>query len=160
MEGLLFPANAPALANAGLAAELTMGITLGFGAWLARRGRYRAHAWCQACVVILNLVVIVGAMAPSLHALVLPKIPARLGQSFYAVAMLHAAIGLVAEIAAVYIMLAAGTAWLPERCRLRKFRPAMRTARSGRPHVKQGFAVVCGLRAGIPLRHWARQVPD
>jgi len=126
MEMLLFPANASALANATLVVELTMGIALGGGAWLARQGRYRAHAWCQACVVILNLAVIAAAMVPSLHAVVLPKIPSRMGHSFYAVATLHAAAGLVAEIAAIYVLVATGTAWLPERWRLRKFRTTMR----------------------------------
>ncbi len=125
MKALLFPANAPALANAGLAVELAMGAALGCGAWLARRGRYRAHAWCQAAVVLLNFVVIAVAMIPSLHALVLPKIPARLGHSFYAIATLHGVVGLVAEIAAVYVLVAAGTTWLPERWRLRNFRATM-----------------------------------
>jgi hypothetical protein len=65
-------------------------------------------------------------MIPSLHALVLPKIPVRLGHSFYAVATLHAAVGIVAEIAGIYVLVAAGTAWLPERWRLRNFRATMR----------------------------------
>jgi hypothetical protein len=126
MKASLFPANASVLANASLAVELTMGIALGCGAWLARRGRYRAHAWCQASVVMLNGLIIAGAMIPSLHALVLPKLSTRLGHSFYLVATLHGALGLFAEIAGIYVLVAAGTEWLPPRWQLRKFRLVMR----------------------------------
>src|SRR5262245_53144087 len=101
-----------------------MGLALALGAWLARRGRYRLHAWCQSSVVLLNLVVIATAMSPSMYGRVLPKIPARLGRPFYAAAAAHGVVGMVAEIGAIYVVLAAGTTWLPERWRLTNFRRA------------------------------------
>lgn len=128
MVDTLFPSNAPMRANVVLVLELGMGAALLFGGWLARRGQYRLHAWCQSCVVLLNLVVIAVAMAPPFHEQVLPKIPARLGRSFYAVATAHAVLGIIAEALAVYVVLAAGTKLLPERFSLQNYRRAMRIA--------------------------------
>jgi len=122
----IFPANAPLLANATLLAEIAMGIALILGAGLARRRHYRFHACCQSFVVLLNFLVISVAMIPSLHRHVLPKIPAKLGRLFYALATVHAVTASVAQAAAFYILLAAGTAWLPSRCRLNNFKTAMR----------------------------------
>jgi hypothetical protein len=48
-----------------LVVELGMGVALLVGTVLARRGSYRAHAWCQSSMVLLNLVVITLTMAPS-----------------------------------------------------------------------------------------------
>jgi hypothetical protein len=44
---------------------------------------------------------------------VIPKIPLKLGKAHYALATAHAALGTIAEIAALYILLAAGTNVLP-----------------------------------------------
>ena len=123
----IFPDNAPLSANVTLVAEIAMGIALIFGAWLARRQRYRLHACCQSFVVLLNLVVISVAMIPSFHGKVLPKIPARLSRAFYALATVHAVTASVAQAAACYVLIAAGTAWLPSRWRLKNFKATMRT---------------------------------
>jgi len=96
------------------------------GAVLARRGRYRAHAWCQSAVVLLNLVVIGFTMAPSFYIQLAPKIPQSLRKSYYAVAAGHAALGTIAELAGLYVILAAGTNVLPNRLRLRNYRKWMR----------------------------------
>lgn len=108
MFGGVFPANAPPSENITLVAELVMGAALLFGARLARRGQYRLHAWCQSCVVVLNLVVISFAMAASFGERVLPKIPERLGRPFYALATTHGAVGSIAELAGIYVLIAAG----------------------------------------------------
>jgi uncharacterized membrane protein YozB (DUF420 family) len=123
----IFPDNAPLFANVTLLVEIAMGIALVLGAWLARRRRYRLHAYCQSFVVFLNLVVISVAMIPSLNRQVLPKIPARLGWPFYTLATVHAVTASAAQAAAFYVLLAAGTVWLPSRWRLKNFKTAMRT---------------------------------
>lgn len=127
MFGAIFPVNAPRSANFTLTLEFAMGSALLCGAWLARRRRYRLHAWCQSLVVLLNLMVIAVAMAPSLYERVLPRIPARLERSFYALATAHAVLAGIAEAGALYVLLAAGTAWLPERWRLESYKSSMRT---------------------------------
>jgi uncharacterized membrane protein YozB (DUF420 family) len=117
---------APAHANIILLLEIAVGLGLLCGAWLARLGHFRGHAWCQSAIVLLNLALIVLTMIPSFRVQVSPKIPLKLGKSYYAVATAHAALGATAEIAALYILLAAGTTALPERFRIVRFKLWMR----------------------------------
>jgi len=107
--------------------EIVMGLGLLGGALLARKRRFREHAWCQSVIVILNLGVIVFAMIPSFAARVSPKIPLKLGKSFYALPTAHAALGTVTEIAGLYVLLAAGTNVLPPRFRITRYKFWMRT---------------------------------
>lgn len=125
-EGFLGTA-APLYADLALLFETAMGLQLLIGALLARRRRFRLHAWCQSSVVLLNFVIIVLLMVPSYHLHVSPKIPAKLGKPYYALATAHAAFGSVAEIAALYILLAAGTNILPQRFRLTRYKLWMRS---------------------------------
>jgi uncharacterized membrane protein YozB (DUF420 family) len=104
-----------------------MGLALLFGAWLARRQRYRAHAWCQSAVALLNVPVIVLAMFPSFHERVLAGVPAKLGRAYYALAVSHATLAGVAEIAALYVLLSAGTTLLPPKWRIARYKLWMRT---------------------------------
>ena len=117
---------APWRADVALLVELTMGIALLAGAVLARRRRYQAHACCQSAVVLLNLALIGFAMAPSFHSQLMPKIPHSLRKPYYAIAAGHAALGVVAELTGLYVILAAGTDVLPHRFRLRNYRAWMR----------------------------------
>jgi uncharacterized membrane protein YozB (DUF420 family) len=109
-----------------LLVEAAMGMALLAGAVLARRRHYRAHAWCQSAVVLLNLVVIGCAMAPSLYIQVAPKIPHSLRKPYYAVAAGHAALGVIAELMGLYVIVAAGTNVLPKRLGLMNYRAWMR----------------------------------
>jgi uncharacterized membrane protein YozB (DUF420 family) len=104
-----------------------MGVGLLIGAWLARRRRFRQHAWCQSAIVLLNLAVIVLVMMPSFQVQVVPEIPLRLAKTYYALATAHAALGTITEIAGLYILLAAGTGVLPEKFRITKYKAWMRT---------------------------------
>lgn len=125
-EGFLGTA-APRYADLTLLLEIAMGVALLIGAVLARMRRFRLHAWCQSVVVLLNLVVILVVMFPSFRVRVGPKIPVKPGQTYYALATAHAALGSVAEIGGLYILLAAGTNVLPERFRMRKYKLWMRS---------------------------------
>jgi len=109
-----------------LLVEAAMGMALLAGAVLARRRHYRAHAWCQSAVVLLNLVLIGFAMAPSFYIQLAPKIPQAMRKSYYAIAVGHASLGVIAELAGLYLILAAGTQVLPKRLRLRNYRAWMR----------------------------------
>ncbi|HEX8068711.1 MAG TPA: DUF420 domain-containing protein [Pyrinomonadaceae bacterium] len=120
--------SAPSPANLNLAAQVAMGLALLAGMLLARSKRYRAHAICQSAVVLLNLIPILGYMLPVFRRGVLPGVPAHLGSSFYAWPTAHAALGVVAELLALYIILRAGTNLLPEALRFDNYKPWMRTA--------------------------------
>jgi uncharacterized membrane protein YozB (DUF420 family) len=119
--------GAPFRADLVLLLEVAMGVALLIGALLARVRRYRWHAWCQSAVVLLNLAVIALVMAPSLGERVSPKIPAELNKTFYALTTAHAALGSIAEIAGLYLLLAAGTKILPLRFRLVEYKRWMRS---------------------------------
>jgi hypothetical protein len=107
--------------------EIVMAVGLAIGAWLARLGRYRQHAWCQSVIVILNAALIALTMIPAFRVQVLPRIPEKLGRGFYGLATTHAAFGSVTEIAGLYILLAAGTRVLPQKLRLTRYKAAMKT---------------------------------
>ncbi|MGA7622854.1 MAG: hypothetical protein WB630_03110 [Candidatus Acidiferrales bacterium] len=125
-EGFLGTA-APFYADVVLLIEILMGVGLLIGAVLARMRRFREHAWCQSGIVLSNLAVIVLTMAPSFYVHVGPKIPLRLGKAYYALATSHAALGTFTEVAALYILLAAGTKALPSKLRMTDYKPWMRS---------------------------------
>jgi hypothetical protein len=109
--------TAPAAANLNLAAQLLMGSALLVGMFLARRKLFRAHAICQSLVVLINLIPIAIYMLPIFGRGVLPTLPGTLEDRFYAVSTIHAALGLVAEVLGLYIILSAGTKLLPQALR-------------------------------------------
>lgn len=125
-EGFLGTA-ASRYADLVLLLEIAMGLALLIGAMLARVRRFRLHAWCQSVVVLLNMVVILVVMIPSFRVRVGPKIPARLGQPYYTLATAHAALGSIAEIGGLYILLAVGTNVLPQKFRMTQYKRWMRS---------------------------------
>ena len=125
-EGFLGTA-APFVADLVLLLEIAMGAGLLLGAWLARKQRFRQHAWCQSIIVLLNFAVIAVMMVASFRVHVLPRVPARLDRAYYAVATAHAALGTATELAGLYILLSAGTHLLPEKLRIAKYKTWMRT---------------------------------
>jgi uncharacterized membrane protein YozB (DUF420 family) len=122
-----FETAAPRAADFVLVLEIAMGIGLLVGARLARKGRFRQHAWCQSVIVLLNLAVVAVMMIPSFRVHVLPRVPAKLGKAYYGLATTHAAFGTVTELAGLYILLSAGTTVLPERLRITKYKAWMRS---------------------------------
>ncbi len=120
--------GAPFTSDLTLVVEMGMGLALLAGMLLARQRCYRAHAWCQSAVVLLNLVAIALTMAPSFRRSFAPPIPAVFSNSYYAFAAAHAALGTVAELLGVYILAVAGTNILPQRLRFTSYKPWMRTA--------------------------------
>jgi uncharacterized membrane protein YozB (DUF420 family) len=117
---------APRTADIVLLLEMGMGVGLLAGALFARARWYRLHAACQSVIVLLNLALIVLAMFPTFHSRVLPRLPGRIGKPYSALAATHAAVGGAAEIAGLYILLAAGTNLLPARFRITRYKLWMR----------------------------------
>jgi uncharacterized membrane protein YozB (DUF420 family) len=113
-------------ADLNLFAQVAMGIALLAGAFLARTKRYAAHGVCQAVVLILNLPMIAFVMWPSFDARVLPRFSRHFGKRYYAIAMTHGALGALAEVLGLYILLVAGTNILPRSWRFQRWRLWMR----------------------------------
>jgi plastocyanin/uncharacterized membrane protein YozB (DUF420 family) len=126
MEGFL-GAGATMRADLNLSIQLLMGMALLFGMYLARRGKYRAHKYCQSSVLILNLAMIFLIMAPSFHRQVEQELPHRLNDPYYLLPAIHTGLGTIAELLGLYIVLVAGTGIIPERLRFKRYKPWMRT---------------------------------
>src|SRR2546426_12300262 len=90
-----------------------MAAALVAGVVLARRKRYRAHGICQTTVLLLNLLMIGLVMWPSFRRQVNPRLLKLPHKAYYAAPMIHAALGITAELLGLYIVLLAGTKVLP-----------------------------------------------
>jgi uncharacterized membrane protein YozB (DUF420 family) len=113
--------------DVNLVVQILMGFVLVLGAVLARRKLYRAHALCQTSVVLLNLLLIASIMLPPFASDIVPGLPRRLDQAYYFLPTLHAVLGAAAELLGLYILVRAGTKWLPERLCFRNYKLWMRT---------------------------------
>ena len=113
-------------ADFNLIVQVAMGSALVAGTFLARWKHYTAHGICQTTVLLLNLVTIVLVMGPSFRGQVVPALPEHLGDRYYAMATSHAALGIVAELLGLYIVLVAGTTIVPRRLRFKCWRVWMR----------------------------------
>ena len=114
-------------ADANLVVQLLMAAALVAGVVLARRKRYRAHGICQMTVMLLNLLMIGLVMWPSFRRQVNPSLPKLLHKAYYAAPMIHAALGITAELLGLYVVLVAGTDVLPAWLRFRNWKLWMRT---------------------------------
>jgi uncharacterized membrane protein YozB (DUF420 family) len=114
-------------ADLNLVVQLIMGVSLVVGTVLARRKRYRAHGICQTTVILLNLLMIGLVMGPSFLRQVKPALSKVTHKWYYEVAALHGALGIVAELLGLYIVIVAGTDALPHWLRATHWKWWMRT---------------------------------
>jgi plastocyanin/uncharacterized membrane protein YozB (DUF420 family) len=119
--------GATLFADLNLVVQLAMGFALLVGMSLARRRKFRAHKYCQSAVILLNLLMIFLIMAPSFHKQVQSQVPQGLNDSYYLVPYVHAILGTISEVLGLYIILVAGTKYLPRRLRFKRYKPWMRT---------------------------------
>jgi len=113
-------------ADVNLVVQFIMGAALVTGILLARQQRYKAHGICQTTVLLLNLLMIGLVMWPAFQH-VRPTIPRVLHRSYYAAPVVHAVLGMTAELLGLYIALVAGTNVLPTWLRFRNWKRWMRT---------------------------------
>lgn len=124
----LLRTGAPLSADLNLLFQLAMGLTLLAGRRLAQRQRFRAHGRCQAAVMILNLAAIGLVMLPSFSRQVAPNVSKIGGDTYYAVAAAHAALGTMAELLGLYVVaVASGWRAIPAQLRFHNYRGWMRT---------------------------------
>src|SRR6266705_7065006 len=114
-------------ADFNLVVQLIMGTALLAGAHLAKQKRYKAHAICQTTVLLLNLLMIGLVMWPSFRRQVNPRLLKLPHKAYYAAPMIHAALGITAELLGLYIVLVAGTNVLPAWLRFTNWKRWMRT---------------------------------
>jgi len=114
-------------ANLSLILVLISALMLTAGWRLAARKRFEAHRWVQTIAVCLNAAVVLVWMVRSLIQNVLPEIPARLGQSSYAIATSHAVIGVMGVALGVFVVLGASEL-VPRSLRFHDYKLYMRTS--------------------------------
>ena len=113
-------------ADLNLVVQLIMGVALLAGALLAKHKRYRAHGICQTTVLLLNVLMIALVMWPSFQQQVKPTLSKVHHKWYYEVAIIHAALGVTAELLGLYIVIVAGTKLLPRRLRFNNWKWWMR----------------------------------
>ena len=114
-------------ADLNLVVQLIMGVALLAGALLAKHKRYRAHGICQTTVLLLNVLMIGLVMGPSFQQQVKPALSKVHHKWYYEVAIIHAALGVTAELLGLYIVIVAGTKLLPRWLRFNNWKWWMRT---------------------------------
>ncbi len=114
-------------ADLNLVVQLIMGTALIAGACLAKQKRYKAQGICQTTVLLLNLLMIGLVMWPSFRQQVKPALSKSLHRWYYEAAIMHAALGITAELLGLYIVLVAGTNVIPQWLRFTHWRWWMRT---------------------------------
>jgi uncharacterized membrane protein YozB (DUF420 family) len=118
-------AGATFAADLNLVVQLIMGAALIAGWFLAKQRRYRAHGICQTTVLLLNLLMIGLVMGPSFLQ-IKPTLPKVAHRWYYAAATIHAALGIIAELLGLYIVIVAGTSLLPRWLRFTDWKRWMR----------------------------------
>ncbi|HZY69776.1 MAG TPA: DUF420 domain-containing protein [Thermoplasmata archaeon] len=126
MSGIL-GTGAPSTSDLVLVFEFAVAGMLLVGMFVVRRGAVRWHRLIQSSMVLVNIPVVLLWMLPQYLGSVLPGLPGEIAQPFYLVPTLMLIAGATAEALGVYILLVAGTTWLPERWRFRRYKLWMRT---------------------------------
>jgi uncharacterized membrane protein YozB (DUF420 family) len=114
-------------ADVNLIVQFSMGAALIAGVVLAKRKHYKAHGICQTTVLVLNLLMIELVMWPSFQQQVEPSVSKGFHRWYYEVAILHAGLGILAELLGFYIVAVAGTNLLPQFLRFKHWKWWMRT---------------------------------
>jgi len=118
----------PPLLSDGVAiAEIALAGVLVAGMFLVRRGNVRLHRVLQSSVILVNLPLVLGWMVPQYLEYVLPDLPGELFEPYYLLPTIALVAGAAAQALGIYIILVAGTNWLPERYRFRRYKLWMRT---------------------------------
>jgi uncharacterized membrane protein YozB (DUF420 family) len=123
----LFGSGAPNYSDAVLVFEIGVAVTLLLGMFAVRRGHIRLHRAIQSSMVLVNIPVVLLWMLPQYLEYVLPDLPGEIGSTFYLFPTLMLIAGATAEALGIYIILVAGTNWIPERFRFRRYKLWMRT---------------------------------
>ena len=122
----LLGTSAPLFSDVAAFAEIALAVVLVVGMFMVRRGRIRLHMYLQSSAVLVNLPIVLTWMVPRYLAYVLPVIPGDLTNPFYLLPTVMLIAGAVAEGLGIYIILVAGTRWIPERFRFRRYKLWMR----------------------------------
>jgi uncharacterized membrane protein YozB (DUF420 family) len=107
--------------------EISLAVLLVAGFVLVRLGHVRAHRAIQSTIVLVNIPIVLATMLPPYLLYGMPMSASELRQTFYLYPTLMLIGGIAAEVLGIYIILVAGTIWVPARLRFRRYKLWMRT---------------------------------
>lgn len=113
-------------ADIALLGSIAVAVAFTVGAWLARRGQYEAHRWVQTAAAIINLLLVLGIMIPSLVS-VDPSENVDLPPSAFLYMTGHEILGGAALLFGLFVVLR-GNGLVPGRLRFNNYKPYMRWA--------------------------------
>jgi plastocyanin len=122
--------NASLLSDVSLSLGVLVALTLTVGVIMARRKKIQAHRWIQSTAVTLNVMQVLVVMVGSFMKSAAPGVPSRVGEPYYAVAIIHGLLGLGTLLLGVFIAIRANELLPPflHRLRFHNFKLFMRTA--------------------------------
>ena len=107
--------------------QIAVGMALGIGALLARRGWYRAHGACQSIAYGLMLLMTAIWMVPVFVRFFAPNLIRLSMDRTDWIATAHATLATSVVLLGAYVILVAATNVVPQRLRFQSYRPWMRT---------------------------------
>lgn len=100
-----FGTKANLFSDLNLIAQILFLIGLTLGAIFARKGHISTHQYMQTGLVFFNIVLTIFIMVVAYYEYVIPGLPANLQKAFGLVATIHAALGSLAILCGIYLVL-------------------------------------------------------
>lgn len=114
-------------ADLNLLIQLGLGFLLLIGMGLARRGWYRGHGVCQVTAVVSTILMTLIWMAPAFRDVYAPSLGRGVVNRINVAVAVHAALGTGVLLLGIYVILVAGTPFIPARFRFENYKLWMRT---------------------------------
>jgi len=112
-------------ADISLVVSVLAAVLFTIGWRLAAGKRFEAHRWVQTAAACLNAVLVLAWMIRSFVVYILPGIPGRFGSGSYAVATVHAVVGVLGMVLGLFVVLR-GNELVPRGLRFTNYKPFMR----------------------------------
>jgi uncharacterized membrane protein YozB (DUF420 family) len=119
--------GAPFGADLNLVIQVAVGVLLLGGLALARGGRYRAHGLCQSLGFVLAVVMTALWMIPAFHAIHADALGRAVVNRVTLAVAAHVVVGTAALLVGAWVVLVAGTPFVPTRLRFSSYKAWMRT---------------------------------
>ena len=119
--------GAPFGADLNLLLQVGVGVVLLGGMALARGGRYRAHGMCQSAGFVLAVVMTALWMIPAFHAIHADALARGVVNRVTLAVAAHVVVGTGALLVGAWVVLVAGTPFVPARLRFSSYKRWMRT---------------------------------